>query len=101
VNTARKGTAGELRVAAWLQKRGWLVASRRHVGGAGDLLAWKPGFPPRLIEVKAAGGSPWENFRPAERAELVKTAQQFGCEAFLALSPKAGIPIIVPSKDFP
>jgi hypothetical protein len=77
------------------------VASRRHIGGAGDLLAWKPGFAPRLIEVKAAGGSPWENFRPQERIELVRTAEKFDCEAFLYLSPKAGIPTIVPAKDFP
>lgn len=42
MNTARKGNAAEVFVARWLQDRGWLVASRRHIGGAGDLLAIHP-----------------------------------------------------------
>jgi Holliday junction resolvase len=87
-------------VADWLSKRGWLVASRRHIGGAGDLLAWKPGFAPRLIEVKATR-NPWQQFRRPERAALVETAAKFEAEAFLALSPTAGIPTIIPSKDWP
>ena len=54
MNTSRKGNSAEVYVARWLQDRGWLVASRRHIGGAADLLAIHP--KPRVsVEAVAAG----------------------------------------------
>ncbi len=88
MNTARKGNSAEVYVARWLQDRGWLVASRRHIGGAGDLLAVWPGFEKAerpdhsslyllpsatwLIEVKCAKNL-WQQFRRADREAMRKT----------------------------
>lgn len=94
MNTARKGKSAEVYVARWLQDRGWLVASRRHIGGAGDLLAVHPEpsvkveasaqnaalpfatdilLPPVwLVEVKSAK-SLWQQFRQADRLAMRDT----------------------------
>lgn len=69
MNTTRKGTAAELYVAEWLQEFEWTVGSRRHIGGAGDLLATHPTDHVRLIEVKACK-SLWSNFTRADRQEM-------------------------------
>jgi hypothetical protein len=59
----------------------WLVASRRHIGGAGDLLAvlWLP-FPymhlVRLIEVKKTR-RPYDHFLPEDRAALLAEAEEY------------------------
>ena len=100
MNNSRKGNAAELRVAHYKQQRGWLVGSRRHIGGAGDLICSKPGHRPQLIEVKASE-EPWENFRPKDREEMLRTAESYDCDALLALSPGAGIPQFLPSRDWP
>ena len=85
-NTSRKGSSAENFVANWLQNRGWLVGSRRHIGGAGDLLAVWPGFYVAkaiwiadeierpdgriwLIEVKNSN-SVWRDFTRADRQEM-------------------------------
>lgn len=68
MSTSSRGIAAERYVARWLTERDWLVASRRHVGGAGDLLAisrdviW-------LVEVKSCKNL-WENFRREDREEM-------------------------------
>lgn len=75
-------------MAKWLQDRGWLVASRRHIGGAGDLLAvmatewhgegkfiavegtvW-------LIEVKCCKEL-WQQFRREDRQAMRDTPLPF------------------------
>jgi hypothetical protein len=78
-----------------LVSEGWLCASRRHIGGAGDILAvrftpWEPVLPydhhgreVMLIEVKSTTRSPWVNFLPADRQAMVETAARYGCEAWL------------------
>lgn len=103
MNTARKGSAAEVFVARWLQDRGWLVASRRHIGGAGDLLAIHPlGFleaptyasPGRgpmqevsagktlLLEVKACKEL-WQQFRREDRQAMRETPLPPGGERFV------------------
>lgn len=99
MNTARKGNAADLRVARYLEERGWLVGWRRHAKGGGDLVAYKPGFKVRLIEVKATL-RPWDHFRPAERRELTKAAAKFDADALLALSPGKTVSL-VPERDWP
>jgi hypothetical protein len=85
VNSARKGNAKELRTAELLAADGWLVGSRRHIGGAGDLLAVKRGERPRLIEVKATAEVPWRStFGPLKRAELRDCAAAHGAVAEIA-----------------
>lgn len=102
------GNARELKVMDLLATEGWLCASRRHIGGAGDILAVKlyqdppdhDGTPgevystpeARLIEVKSTARPPWQasGFGPADRQALVETALQHGAEPLLAWWPPRG-----------
>jgi hypothetical protein len=87
LNTARRGNTKEVRTAEWLEADGWTVGSRRHIAGPGDLLAIKDGERPRLIEVKAGRGSPYENFRRPDRMELREFAFWRGLVPELAWWP--------------
>lgn len=75
-----------------LAAEGWLCASRRHIGGAGDILAIRPyaGGPAleaRLVEVKSTTRNPWNDFGPADRRAMVETARACGAEPWLAWWP--------------
>ena len=92
------GNTRELRGMDVLAAEGWLCASRRHIGGAGDILAIAPWPDPperitaRLIEVKSTARPPWQasGFGPADRQALVETALQYGAEPLLAWWPPRG-----------
>lgn len=92
------GNARELKVMAVLADEGWLCASRRHIGGAGDILAIRKArvsnmlytVEARLIEVKSTAGGPWERFGPTDRQDLLDTAITFGAEPLLAWWPARG-----------
>jgi hypothetical protein len=97
-----------------LAEEGWLCASRRHIGGAGDVLAicgkrWtrfeveNPYVLDRamLIEVKSTSGGPWERFGPADRQALVETAEKHGAEAWLYWWPPRKSLERLHSNDFP
>ena len=84
INTSRKGNGFDVQVARQLEAEGWTVGSRRHIGGCGDLLATKDGERPRLIECKRGAGSPFENFRPADRNAMRDYAAERGLVAELA-----------------
>jgi Holliday junction resolvase-like predicted endonuclease len=102
VNTARKGNAKENLTARWLEADGWLTGSRRHIGGAADLVAVKPGERPRLIEVKATKGGPYERFVPADRALMREEAKKYGAVAELAWwPPGAKEPTIIDEAEWP
>lgn len=102
MNTVRKGNEADNRVATYAESRGWLIGGRRHRKGGGDQIWIRPGYRSRLVEVKASDpADPWENFRPGERADLLERARVFDCDAFLALSPREGVPTLIPAKDFP
>lgn len=103
MNTARKGNQKELRTAELLAADGWLVASRRHVGGAGDLLAIKDGERPRLIEVKATAQVPWRStFGPLKRAELRDCAVAHGAVAEIAWwRPRSRAPEFIDEASWP
>jgi len=101
------GIAAERRVAGYLVDRDFLVSSRRHFGGSGDILAAQhPTTPatwnPALIEVKASSPSrgPFGDFPPADRKELASTAKQFGCEPLLAWVTHLGI-LWLEQEDWP
>jgi len=107
------GNARELKVMAVLADKGWLCASRRHIGGAGDILAIRqPYFDgvvrpagtrvvARLIEVKSTTRSPWVTFGPADRQDLVDTAIRFGAEPLLAWWPPRGKLRWIQASEFP
>ena len=105
------GNARELKVMDLLATEGWLCASRRHIGGAGDILAVishvdpGPGVCGRcdavLIEVKSTTRSPWVNFLPADRQAMVETAAQYGCEAWLYWWPPRRDLQRIPASEWP
>lgn len=97
MSTVRNGNACENFVASEMEKSGYVVASRRHRKGGGDLLAVWPFdpkmFPPpwgmvALVEVKKCpmrgavfGGG---YFSRAQRAEMFATALPAGGKRWLA-----------------
>jgi len=84
LNTSRKGNGAELYVAECLEAEGWVVASRRHIGGAGDLLSVHPETgETRLIEVKCRK-RPYDGFRPDARQEMRETPLPPGGTRWLA-----------------
>src|SRR6185436_8957965 len=100
------GNARELAVMKVLASEGWLYASRRHIGGAGDILAVQPGAfaggcDAMLIEVKSTTRSPWVNFLPADRQAMVETAEQYGCEAWLYWWPPRRDLQRIPASEWP
>jgi Holliday junction resolvase len=93
---SQRGRDAEVELAHILQADGWLVASRRHIGGAGDLLAVRS-TPSHtfdglslarvsLIEVKSRKNV-WEGFRREDRLALIETARQFNAQPWLASRP--------------
>lgn len=72
MNTSRKGNDAERFVAQHLEEKGWVVASRRHIGGAGDLLAVNPNGACWLIEVKCCK-SLYQQFRREDREAMKET----------------------------
>jgi Holliday junction resolvase len=103
-NTAAKGNAFEVQVARELEKAGAIVGSRRHIGGAGDLIAVWPDLGPNLIECKTAKDSPYENFRPDDRQAMRDERDRFGGPLSLWLAwRKVGTREIrwAPERDWP
>lgn len=102
MNAARKGNGRELRTASILESEGWTVGSRRHVAGPGDLLAVKDGERPRLIEVKATAGGPYEHFGPRDRNGMRAYAAERGLVAELAWwAPRAATHRIFDEAEWP
>ncbi len=64
------GTRREHSVKRLLEHAGWVVMRAPASIGEADLIALKRGERPRFVQVKANLGSPYMNFRRAERAAL-------------------------------
>lgn len=77
-----RGNAAERFVAKEREALGYTVASRRHIGGAGDLLCVHPDLPTQLIEVKKRK-NPWEGFRKPERQAMRDAPLPPGSERLL------------------
>ena len=84
---SQRGRDAELRLMAFLAQDEWLCASRRHIPGPGDLLCVHATQDPRLIEVKTTSAGPFDRFGPADRLELIRTAEKAGCRPLLAWKP--------------
>lgn len=95
-NTATFGNEAEVIYAKFLETQGWTVGSRRHIGGAGDLLAvryhaeqddWEPdGHEVHLIEVKRTTRpeTVWQGFRRSDRLALIEAAHELRAAPLLA-----------------
>jgi hypothetical protein len=77
-----KGNAAERFVAKERREQGFVVASRRHIGGAGDLLCVHPDGRVQLIEVKDRH-EPWQGFRREDREEMRATPLPPGSERLM------------------
>lgn len=66
-----------------LEAAGWLVGSRRHIGGAGDWLAVNRDGNVWLVEVKATKGM-WDGFGPADRKALISLAEEIDATPVMA-----------------
>jgi hypothetical protein len=99
------GSPAENRTARILEGFGYLVASRRHVGGAGDLVALSMDGDGLLIEVKRGRGHVWENFRAGDRIAMVEAGFLYRLTPLLAYwpwSPSANKhPIWLEQSDWP
>ena len=103
------GNARELKVMALLASEGWLCGSRRHIGGAGDILAVRQleGYyiatpEALLIEVKATAEIPWRStFGPADRQAMVETAKKYAADPWLYWWPPRGKLQRIHASDWP
>ena len=106
-----RGIAGERRAWHSLEDAGYLVASRRHIGGAGDLLAVLPfrgrhldwlkiDHVPLLIEVKTSARA-FSSFSLVDRSALLETAHEYGCEPLLCWTPSASTIFYIPEDEWP
>jgi len=73
VNRSAKGNGAENFVALDLEAKGYVVASRRHRKGGGDLLAVHPAGPVLLVEVKGCKDQLWARFPRSQRQEMQET----------------------------
>lgn len=100
MNTARRGNSKENATVRWLQDRGYLVGSRRHIGGAGDIIATQAGAV-LLVEVKNTK-TKWSHFGPADRELMLQTAKEHGANPYLAWwGPKAKEPELIHANHWP
>ncbi len=95
-----------------LRELGYLVASRRHEGGPGDILAWTPqvpkgkgtslvDVPPLLVEVKNTA-LPFSKLGPIQRRDLLMAEEDYGVEAMLCWWPRGFRHCFwVPTDDWP
>lgn len=115
----RQGNAVEVKVAKMLEAEGWIVGSRRHTGGAGDLLAVRrfyaksdpfgnvtdqdaPFHEVRLIEVKATTQVPWRStFGPVVRQAMIEAAEKIGACPWLVWWPPRGELKWISASDWP
>jgi Holliday junction resolvase-like predicted endonuclease len=103
---SQRGRDRETKVGDFLEEQGWIVGSRRHRGGAGDLLAvWycdDVGYAVWLIEVKSTAGGPYERFGPRDRQEMTRVARRIGAQPVLAYwPPRAKMPTFIHEENWP
>lgn len=78
-----RGNAFDVVVAKAMRAMGFTVGSRRHIGGAGDLLGVHPDGRVWLVECKNRK-HPFQGFRREDRRAMMETPLPPGAERFLA-----------------
>jgi Holliday junction resolvase len=76
VSAVSRGNGFENEVANNLEASGWVVASLRHRGGAGDLLALHRDGRRWLIECKTTARGPFADYLPTQRQEALDCARR-------------------------
>lgn len=100
-NYAARGNKKDVRSRVLLEADGYVVGSRRHIPGPGDLLAWKDGEETLLLEVKACTDL-WQNFRRADRIEMLDYAAEHVLVPLIHWwKPRARTPEVIYSWDWP
>lgn len=100
-NYARRGNEKDVRSRELLEIAGYVVGSRRHVPGPGDLVAVKIGTQTLLVEVKACEHV-WQNFRREDRQEMLRYCHDHGLLAVIHWwKPRARVPELIYPADWP
>jgi Holliday junction resolvase len=98
------GLERERKVVRLLQAQGYLVASLRHYGCPGDLLALRGGDKPLIVEVKGTRDFPWKDYkgfgRP-RRQELIDVGERHHAEVLLCWWPPYYGPFWIESEEWP
>lgn len=97
----RRGADRERRLMDRLRAQGWWCVRAAGSHGCADIAALKAGERPLLIQVKSDVRSAFNNFPPAERAELVATAAQTGADAWLVWWPPRRDPEWIEPERWP
>lgn len=88
-----RGASRERLVAEELRAEGYVVKGTGDAHGAIDLIALKEGHIPKVVQVKGnRDGGPFANFRPAERLQIAREAEDAGADAWLAYAPPDRLP---------
>lgn len=82
-----------------MESLGFVVASRRHVGGAGDLLGVHPDGRTWLVEAKACKNL-FAGFTRSQRREMLEAKLPPGAELWLAYK-KGHLVEWLPSSEWP
>jgi len=70
--------------------------------GRADVVALRAEHRPRLVQVKATSGGPYERFGPVDRAALLREARAAGADAWLAWWPsKLMLPRWIAADEWP
>jgi hypothetical protein len=99
VTGERRGRGRELDVMRFYRATGH-VAYRLAWGNA-DVVAFKAGERPKLVQVKSTAGGAFERFGPRDRALLLIEAAQADAHALLAWWPPHGKLTLIPSEAWP
>lgn len=91
----------ERQLVAYLKDRDWLAFRAPGSLGVADVVAFKDGKRPRLIECKATAAGPYSGFLPADRKRLSEAAAMGGCEAELCWWPKRAKPTFIKESEWP
>lgn len=95
------GHARERQVVELLKDDDWLAFRAPGSLGVADVVAFKDGKRPRLIEVKGTAAGPYAGFLPADRERLAFAAKLGGCVAELCWWPKRGKPRFISESEWP
>lgn len=107
-----RGHDKERKVRRLLEEEGWWTCRAAGSLGDADIVALRPGLideptlggmlaDARLVEVKANTGSPFKNFQPSDRRDLMEAAERAGAEAWLCHWPPRAKPRWLSTSDWP